>query len=317
MVGNGAYMMEAPRTDEEIVIVKNPDWKGDLDGETWDDRLDRIVFRVFSDPDTAYNAFEAGECDTANIPPARALEARDNWGTTLDLEVLGSYHWFFNQRDERIGGEENKLLRQAISQAIDREFMNEAVYNGTRTVSTGITPPGIPGFQADMCDYCSYDPEAAQAAFDEWTAAGNSIDEPLPIQFNAGAGHEDVAAIIVDNLAAIGIDSVATPMPTEDYFSQLAEGACVICRAGWFADYPTYDNFMYDLFHARFDRRQQPRLRRRGVRCARGRGQADGRSGRAGGPLPAGGEALAQRRDRRGAVELVPRRLRVQRWDHQ
>ena len=22
-----------------------------------------------------------------------------------------------------------------------------------------------------------------------------------------------------------------------------------ICRAGWFADYPTYDNFMFDLFH--------------------------------------------------------------------
>ena len=28
----------------------------------------------------------------------------------------------------------------------------------------------------------------------------------------------------------------------------MADGACKICRAGWFADYPTYDNFMYDLF---------------------------------------------------------------------
>jgi ABC-type oligopeptide transport system substrate-binding subunit len=23
-----------------------------------------------------------------------------------------------------------------------------------------------------------------------------------------------------------------------------------VCRAGWYADYPTYDNFMYDLFHS-------------------------------------------------------------------
>jgi ABC-type oligopeptide transport system substrate-binding subunit len=38
-------------------------------------------------------------------------------------------------------------------------------------------------------------------------------------------------------------------MPTEDYFSRLADGECVVCRAGWDADYPTYDNFMYDLFH--------------------------------------------------------------------
>ena len=57
-------------------------------------------------------------------------------------------------------------------------------------------------------------------------------------------------AIIVDNLAAIGIEAEATPFPSETYFSDLADGACVICRAGWFADYPTYDNFMFDLFHS-------------------------------------------------------------------
>ncbi|MBA2624163.1 MAG: hypothetical protein H0U89_00910, partial [Acidimicrobiia bacterium] len=34
------------------------------------------------------------------------------------------------------------------------------------------------------------------------------------------------------------------------YFTQLTDGACQICRSGWFADYPTYDNFMYDLFHS-------------------------------------------------------------------
>jgi ABC-type oligopeptide transport system substrate-binding subunit len=29
----------------------------------------------------------------------------------------------------------------------------------------------------------------------------------------------------------------------------MAEGGCVLCRSGWIADYPTYDNFMFDLFH--------------------------------------------------------------------
>ncbi len=75
-------------------------------------------------------------------------------------------------------------------------------------------------------------------------------DGPLPIQFNADAGHEPVVALIVDNLAAIGIEAEAQPFPSETYFSELADGACVICRAGWFADYPTYDNFMFDLFHS-------------------------------------------------------------------
>jgi ABC-type oligopeptide transport system substrate-binding subunit len=248
MVGNGPYTPEAPRNDQELVLVRNDNWAGDFNGETWPDRAERIVFRVISDPDTSYNALEAGETDLANIPPARAEEARSNWGTTLDTSVLASTHFHINLRDPRIGGDENLLLRQAISMAVDRDAINTAVYNGTRTPSTGITPPGIPGFAENLCDYCTYDPEGAQAAYDEWLAAGNE-PETIPIQFNADAGWEPVVAIIVDNLAAVGIEAEADPRVSETYFSELADGGCVICRTGWFADYPTYDNFMYDLFH--------------------------------------------------------------------
>jgi ABC-type oligopeptide transport system substrate-binding subunit len=252
MIGNGPFMLDAPINDQEIVLVPNPEW----DGTKYDEELglpeqpylERLTFRVSADQDTAYNAFEAGEAQTATIVAGRVQEAVDNYATTLNDPALGIYYFQINDRDPRVGGEENKLLRQAISQAIDRDEINEAVYEGTRTNATGITPPGIPGFQEGLCDYCEYDPEAAQAAYEEWQAAGNSLTEPLPIQLNADAGHEPVVQIIIDNLDAIGIPATAEPIPSETYFGQLAEGACVICRAGWLADYPTYDNFMFDLF---------------------------------------------------------------------
>ena len=76
-----------------------------------------------------------------------------------------------------------------------------------------------------------------------------SSTEPLPIQFNSDAGHEPVVQIVIDNLAAIGIEAVADPRDSETYFTEIADGDCVFCRTGWFADYPTYDNFMYDLYH--------------------------------------------------------------------
>ena len=250
MIGNGPYLMAEARTDEEIILTRNDDWSGDFNGETWPDRLETITFRVTADPDTSYNAFEAGEGDNANIPPARTQEAQDTYGNTLDVDILGSYHFLFNERAEQVGGDENLLLRQAISQAIDREEINQAVYDGSRNTSTGITPSGIPGFAEGICDYCAYDAEAAQAAFDEWTAAGNELTEPIPIQFNRDSGHEPVVQIMIDNLAAVGIDAVADGRDAETYFTELADGECVICRAGWFADYPTYDNFMYDLFHS-------------------------------------------------------------------
>jgi oligopeptide transport system substrate-binding protein len=252
MIGNGPFMMEAPRNDQEIVLVPNPEW----DGTKYDEAfglpeqpfLDTVTYRVSADQDTAYNAFEAGEGQAASIVAGRVQEAVDNYATTLNDPVLGIYYFQINDRDPRVGGADNKLLRQAISQAIDRDEINDAVYEGTRTNATGITPPGIPGFKEGLCEFCTYDVDAAQAAYEEWQAAGNSLTEPLPIQFNADAGHEPVVQIIIDNLDQIGIPATAEPIPSETYFGQMADGGCVICRSGWIADYPTYDNFMFDLF---------------------------------------------------------------------
>ena len=253
MIGNGPFMMEGTWTDQGVTLVPNPEWNGTLYDEALglpeQPYVDSIEFVVSADEDTAYNSFEAGEAQIGPIVAGRVQEAQDNYETTLEDPVLGVYYFQINDRDPRVGGEDNLLLRQAISQAIDREEINDAVYEGTRTTATGITPPGIPGFEEGLCEYCAYDPEAAEAAYQEWQDAGNSLDEPLPIQFGADAGHEPVVAIMIDNLDAIGIPAVAEPIPSDTYFGQLAEGACVICRAGWIADYPTYDNFMFDLFH--------------------------------------------------------------------
>jgi oligopeptide transport system substrate-binding protein len=249
MIGNGPFKMEAARNDQKIVVVPNPNWAGDIFGNK-KPKLDKITFVMGSDVEAAYNSFAAGEGDVANIPPGRAKEADTNYKTTLDVSILGSYHFDIDMNDPVVGGAKNKLLREAISMAINRDEINSAVYDGTRTTSTGVTPKGIPGFKAGLCKYCGYDEAKAQKAFNDWKAAGNSLTAPIKIQLNAGAGHEDVVAIMIDNLKKIGIQAAPDPLDSQTYFKQLRAGACQICRAGWYADYPTYDNFMFDLFHA-------------------------------------------------------------------
>jgi len=186
----------------------------------------------------------------ATIPPGRYAEAMETYGTTAETDIIGSYFFSFDMNDPVVGGANNKLLRQAISLAINREDINDAAYDGIRTTATGITPKGIPGFKEGICDYCAYDPDAAQKAFDDWKAAGNSLTAPIKVQFNTDAGQEPVVAIVVDNLKAIGIDAEGEPLDGETYFSTISDGACQFCRIGWYADYPIYDNFMYDLFHS-------------------------------------------------------------------
>ena len=133
--------------------------------------------------------------------------------------------------------------------AIDRDAINAAVYNGMRTVSTGITPPGIPGFAENLCDYCATTPTVPRPPTTSgWPPATSR--QSIPIQFNADAGHEPVVADHRRQPAGDrhrgGTRSIGSPRRTSP---SLADGACVLCRLGWTADYPTYDNFMYDQFH--------------------------------------------------------------------
>jgi ABC-type transport system substrate-binding protein len=249
MIGNGPYSLETPRNNFQIVLVKNDTWTGDTNGRTWPTRPDKISFRVSADRGAAaYDALRAGESDTAQIVAAHVAEMREQWGTTLDVGRLGSYHYVFNQRAIDVGGAENRLLRQAVSQAIDRTAINNVLWRGTRRLPSGITPLGIPGFESELCSYCEYDPEAARTALAQWRAAGRYQEGPLHIQFNEDSGHEQVVERIIDDLADVGIVATADPRPNDTYFADMAAGECVLCFAGWYADYPAYDTFMWDLF---------------------------------------------------------------------
>ena len=92
-------------------------------------RPDAIVFRISADADTSFTRWRPVRATIAIIPPA-APRRRRTTGAPRSRGLLGSYYFLFNDRDEIVGGEENLLLRQAISQAIDRDAINEAVFDG-------------------------------------------------------------------------------------------------------------------------------------------------------------------------------------------
>ncbi|MFN8018466.1 MAG: peptide ABC transporter substrate-binding protein [Acidimicrobiales bacterium] len=247
-VGNGPFMLE--KADEkEVVLVPNPNWDGNVYGDK-KAKLDKLVFKQTIDVETAYQAFEAGEGDDAPVPSGKYQDAMAAYPKNSVVDPnLGSYYFDFGEDDPQVGGEKNVKLRQAISLAIDREELNEKVYEGTRTISTGLVPPGTPGYKEGLCDYCKLDVAKAKKLYEEWQSEGGKLTKPIKINFNEGGSHGDVAAIIQANLKDnLGIDTELAGV-AEDYFKVVAEpGGCQLCRSGWYADYPTYGNFMVDLF---------------------------------------------------------------------
>lgn len=247
-IGNGPFMLE--KADEkEVVLVPNTKWAGNVYGDT-KVKLDKLVFAQTIDVETAYQAFEAGEGDNAPVPSGKYQDAMAAYPkNTVTAPNLGAYYFDFGEDDPQVGGEANIKLRQAISMAIDREELNSKVYEDTRTISTGLVPPGTPGYKEGLCKFCKLDVDAAKKLYDEWVADGGKLTGPIKINFNEGGSHGDVAAIIQANLKDnLGIETELAGV-AEDYFKVVAEpGGCQICRSGWYADYPTYGNFMVDLF---------------------------------------------------------------------
>lgn len=251
-IGNGPFKFVSAGSPDtgEVVIERNEDWAGNVLGDTRA-KLDKITFKLTTDVESSYQAFDAGEGDNATIAPGKYAEATSKYGNTTKSPQLGTYFFDFGHADPQVGGEENTKLRQAISLAIDRDEINQKAYEGVRIISTGITPPGIPGFKENIGEFAKTDPTEAKRLYDEWVADGGKLDGPLKLSFNSGGGHETVVEVMQANLKdVLGIDTELNPID-EDYFQVIAEeGACQICRSGWYADYPTYGNFMVDLFGA-------------------------------------------------------------------
>ncbi|MDP9020414.1 MAG: ABC transporter substrate-binding protein, partial [Actinomycetota bacterium] len=183
-------------------------------------------------------------------PPGRFEEvlARFPENNATD-ETLGVYYFGFNMDDPVVGGEDNLALRQAIALAIDKQAIVDTVYGGSRTVATGWTPPGMPGYEegsSEIAGAAERDLDRARELLEDW---GGEVTEPIQLNFNAGAGHEPVAQIIQANLEEIGIPSTLDGRDSTTYFSQMREGEGQFFRAGWIWDYVAYDNGLYPLFH--------------------------------------------------------------------
>lgn len=242
MIGNGPYKMSEPWADDEYIKVEaNEAYRGDAPA------IPKIDFMISKEVEASFNAFESGEADTAYIPAGGFADATSNYNNSTE-PTFGLYYFAINWEDEDLGGPDNLAVRQAMSLAIDRERINEQVYDGAREVATGVTPPGIPGYTEDLCGgYCTYDPDRAEQLIEEWGKAGSM--EPIKLQFNLGGDHEDLVSIVEENLKAVGLKVEQDPRDGETYFDEMKKpDQCSVCRAGWIWDYPSYYNAMNALF---------------------------------------------------------------------
>ncbi|WP_197025061.1 peptide ABC transporter substrate-binding protein [Paucisalibacillus sp. EB02] len=189
-VGNGPFKLESWKHDEEMVFVKNEHY--------WDAsavKLDKVHFAMVNDTNTQYQMFEAGELDTAGIPPELSDQLID--GDNVFIGPYGGLEFFrFNLEMEPF---QNKKIRQAFSYAVNRDDIAEfVVKNGVEPaygfINPGYTSPTGEDFRDVNGDLVEFDPEKAKQLLEEGMAE-EGYDElpPITLSYNTSDTNKAVA----------------------------------------------------------------------------------------------------------------------------
>ncbi|WP_428859231.1 ABC transporter substrate-binding protein [Bifidobacterium dentium] len=253
-VGNGPYKFQSWDHDNEIVLVKNPDYKGNRTPKN-----DGVTFKVYTKDEAAYADIQSGSLDVMESVPASATKTFETDSTVQAYNKAGSVIQQFTVpsglKHFEAGTEEGTLRRQAISMAINRNNICEKVLNGTGTPASDFTSPLTPGYSDSLkgSDNLKYNASKAKELWEKANAISPwTSDDKLTFAYNADGGHETIYTAVVNSINnTLGSEVAATnPYPTfSDYRTAVSDrkvqGAF---RSGWQPDYPSAENYLVQNF---------------------------------------------------------------------
>lgn len=253
-VGNGPYKFQSWDHDNQIVLVKNPDYKGNRVAKN-----DGVTFKVYTKDEAAYADIQSGSLDVMESVPASATKTFQKDSTVQAYNKAGSVIQQFTipakLKHFEADTEEGTLRRQAVSMAINRENICKKVLNGTGTPAADFTSPLTPGYSDSLkgSGNLKYNEKKAKElwakanAISPWTS-----DDKFTFAYNADGGHEVIYTAVVNSINnVLGAGVAATnPYPTFNDFRTAVSDRKVngAFRSGWQPDYPSAENYLVQNF---------------------------------------------------------------------
>lgn len=238
-VGTGPFMFGSWISADRIVLKANPNYyKGKP-------AIDTLIFRVIPEGVNRTIALETKEADIAyDIDPIDHDMVRNHSNLTLlQKSALTMNYLGFNTEKAPF---DNKLVRQAIAYAVDRQSIIDAVYLGAANEANSPVSPSVFGYSKDAKKY-SFDVAKAKELLAQ---AGYPNGFKTKIWLNDNTVRRDIAVILQDQLKQIGIDLQIEILEWGSYLDRLARGEHDMFLLGWTSS-PDSDSALYALFHSK------------------------------------------------------------------
>ncbi|MDO4264911.1 MAG: ABC transporter substrate-binding protein [Eubacteriales bacterium] len=255
-VTDGAYYMTEFTDGDKIVFTKNP-YYWDAENVTFE----TITWNLIEDANAAYTAFQNGDVQMIKSVPTEEIEAlRSNEEFHVDPN-LGTYYISFNTQREPFN---DSRVREALSLAIDRDYVANTIMQGTYSPAFNFVGPGISDSEAGssfadntISEYgkhfgeSSYEDDLAKAK-ELLAEAGYPNGEGFPeisYMTNDQGYHKSVAEYLQQAWAELGVNCTIDIQEWKTVTADRRAGNFDVARNGWVLDYDDPSNIL-ELFES-------------------------------------------------------------------
>ncbi|MGU3401085.1 ABC transporter substrate-binding protein [Brucellaceae bacterium D45D] len=240
-VGTGPFQFVAYQKDAVVRFKANDTYWGTRP------KIDDLVFAITTDAAVRAEKVKAGECHLMSYPaPADIKDLQANSNLKVDEQAgLNVAYFAYNTLKAPFDKPE---VRKALNQAVNKQAIIDAVFQGQGQVAKNPIPPTMWGYN-DKVEDDKYDPEAAKKALE---AAGvKDIKMKLwamPVSRPYMPNARRTAELMQSDLAKVGVNAEIVSMEWGEYLKKSSEkdrdGAVIL---GWTGDNGDPDNFLGTL----------------------------------------------------------------------
>ena len=210
-------------------------------------KVDNLVYSITRDATARYAKLKTGECHVMAFPkPADLVEMKtDAKLDVLQKEGLNIGYIAFNTEKKPF---DNKLVRQALNLATNKEAILKAVYQGQGQVAKNPIPPILWSYNNNIKDY-PYDPAKAKELLAQ-AGYPNGFEVELwylPVTRPYNPDGKRMAEVIQADWEKIGVKTKLITYEWAEYRKRSKTGEQAVMMFGWSGDNGDPDNFFVPL----------------------------------------------------------------------
>ena len=210
--GTGPFTFKEWVANDHITVVKNPEY--------WNQqgmaKVNSITFKPIAEASTRVAGLKTGDLDfVLPIPGTDAIPLKSD--PNVKVSASNSIYAFYVAMNVTRKPYSDKLVREALNLAIDREALRKGVLRGFADPATSVLAPNV-SFYVKQGDEIKRDVAKAK---DLLKQAGYPNGFETEMWFSNLTERKDLAAAIQQQLAEVGVKLKLTPMDNASLSSNL------------------------------------------------------------------------------------------------